>query len=236
MTDTPTDPGFRGIAFLHTTRGHAATFGSLVTEMAPEIPVRHIVAEPLLASARHAGVVTADIADQCRVQLQALADTGARVVVCTCTSLGSCFDETVTATGTHLQRIDRAVAEAACASNKPLTLVACLETTLAPTLDLLNRIAAANGQKLDLQTVVLREAWTLFEAGDHPGFLRAVAEGIRVHVPPGRVVVLTQASMAGAVRHLEDLPLTVLSSPRPGVERAVATWRQAAAQDAGADA
>jgi len=42
--------------------------------------------------------------------------------------------------------------------------------------------------------------------------------------------------MAGAVRHLEDLPLTVLASPRPGVERAVATWRQVAAADPAADA
>ena len=225
MTDHPTDPGFRGIAFLHTTRGHAATFGSLVTEMAPEIPVRHIVAEPLLASARHAGVVTPDIAAQCRVQLQSLAETGARVVVCTCTSLASCIDENDTPAGTHLQRIDRAVAEAACATNKPLTVAACLETTLAPTLDLLNRIAAANHQKLDVQTLVLREAWALFESGDHPGYLRAVADGIRANVAPGRVVILTQASMAGSVRYLDDLPLTVLSSPRPGVERAVATWR-----------
>lgn len=232
MTDTSTEPAFRGIAFLHTTRGHVATFGSLMTDLAPEIPVRHIVAEPLLASARHAGLVTGEIARECRRQLSDLTDSGARVVVCTCTSLGSCIDETEAPRGATIQRIDRAVAEAACAAGRPITVAACLETTLAPTLDLLNRVARETGRALDVETLIVSGAWDLFESGDHAGFLRAVADGVRARVSGDRVVILAQASMAGATRHLADTGLMVLTSPRPGVERAVAAWRSTAAAEA----
>lgn len=228
MIESSMEPAFRGIAFLHTARGHVATFGSLMTEVAPDIPVRHIVAEPLLASARHAGVVTSDIAAQCRTQLSELIDSGARVVVCTCTTLGSCIDETEAPSGTTIQRIDRAVVEAACASGRPVTVVACLETTLAPTLDLVNRVAQEQGRQPEVQTLIIREAWELFESGDRADYLRAVAEGIRQNVAEGRVVILAQASMAGAARLLEGSGLMVLSSPRPGIERAISVWRQTA--------
>jgi hypothetical protein len=221
--------GFRGIAFLHTTRGHIATFGSLMTELAPEIPVRHILAEPLLASSRHAGSVTPAIAEECRAQLRGLADSGARVVVCTCTTLGSCVDEAEAPAGAVLQRIDRAVTEAACTYGRPVTIAACLPTPIAPARALLDLVARQSGRTIDIDTLIIDRAWELFEGGDHANYLRAVAEGVRAGVPAERVVILAQASMAGATRLLEGSGLTVLSSPRPGVERAVATWRRVAA-------
>ena len=49
------------IAFLHTAEVHVGTFTALVTELAPGTPTAHVVDPDLLATARAAGGVDADL-------------------------------------------------------------------------------------------------------------------------------------------------------------------------------
>lgn len=243
----PAETGFGGITFLHTTPGHVATFGSLMTSLAPEIPVRHEVAEPLLAAARHSGTVPVELAERARQVIQTLSQNGARVVVCTCTSLGACVDLSqdqglhTPAEGialgqgmlnTVLQRIDRAAVVEACRrAEGRLTIAACLEVSLQPTLDLVARVSAEMGTPVKVETLLIPQAWALFESGHRRAYLQAIADQIRQSRPEGGVILLNQPSMAGAERLLESPPFTVLSSPLTGVQAAIDAWKAAVGQN-----
>jgi hypothetical protein len=242
----PAASGFGGITFLHTTPGHVATFGSLMISLAPEIPVRHEVAEPLLAAARHSGTVPLELAERVRQVIQTLSQNGARVVVCTCTSLGAFvdqpFDQGLTtpaqglalgqgALNTVLQRIDRAAVVEACrVAQGHLTIAACLEASLSPTLDLVARVSAEMGTPIKVETLLIPEAWPLFESGQRRDYLQAIADRIRHCRPDGGVILLNQASMAGAERLLENPPYKVISSPMTGVQAAIDAWKAAVSQ------
>jgi hypothetical protein len=237
------ESGFGGITFLHTAPGHVATFGTLMTSLAPEIPVRHEVAEPLLAAARHSGQVPAEVAERARQVIRDLSNNGARVVVCTCTTLGASVDQqadSIPATvasgvtlgagvfNTILQRIDRAAIVEACRLTEgPLTIAACLEASLQPTLDLIARVSAEMGKPVTVAPILIPDAWALFESGLRRAYLEAIAQRIRKERPDGGVILLNQPSMAGAERLLENPPYTVISSPMTGVRAAIEAWRTA---------
>lgn len=231
---------FGGISFLHTSHGHVATFGTLMTQLAPEIPVRHVVAEPLLAAARHADGVTPDLARRAHEAIQALAGSGARVVVCTCTTLGECVDQVMAdeqavslpglsegAQRSVLQRVDRAAVRAACEmAEDHIYVAACLKTTLAPTLGLIKEEAASLGKTVRVTPILMPEVWTLFEKGHHSAYLRKIAEKIEQAAPDGGVILLNQASMAGAAKLLSADRYLTMSSPQSGVQAAIDAWRK----------
>ncbi|BBH65883.1 hypothetical protein ACTI_25680 [Actinoplanes sp. OR16] len=75
------------IGFLHTADVHVETFQRLMSELAPEWTVRHLVDESLLADAQPAGV-TAEIAERTRKRLAELESEGADLIVCTCSTIG----------------------------------------------------------------------------------------------------------------------------------------------------
>ena len=77
------------IAFLHTAAIHIETFNALGREIAPELALTHVVREDLLAAAEKAGRVTPALDFMTQEALIALAEGGARVVVCTCSTLGA---------------------------------------------------------------------------------------------------------------------------------------------------
>ena len=59
------------------------------------------------------------------------------------------------------------------------------------------------------------------------GYAACIAAAVRQALPGPSVIVLAQASMAGAVPLLADAGVPVLSSPRLGVAAAIAALRAA---------
>ena len=208
------------IAFLHTAEVHVGTFTALVGELAPGVPTTHVVDPDLLAAARAAGGVDADLAGRLAERL-AEAAAGAAVVVCTCSTLAGPAEALGPVAGVPVLRIDRPMAEAAVTLGPRVAVVAAVDSTLGPTVDLLTGCAAAAGTPIEVSTVLVADAWAAFEAGDLTGYERRIAEAVDALAPTADVVVLAQASMAGAAALVAtDVP--VLSSPRPAVTAALA--------------
>ena len=63
-------------------------------------------------------------------------------------------------------------------------------------------------------------------AGDSAGYHAAIAAALAGQRGRGDVIVLAQASMAGAAELCADLGVPILSSPRLGVEAALAALDQ----------
>jgi hypothetical protein len=208
------------IAFLHTAAAHVSTFGALMEELAPAVASRHLVRPDLLADAR-AGITSA-LAARVRAVVESAVAEGARVVVCTCSTIGACV-EAVTGPGFTAMRIDRPMAEQAVRTGPRIAVVAALASTLEPTRALLLDAAARAGVEVTVSDVLCDSAWPRFEAGDVQGYLERVAVVLPGAATAADVIVLAQASMAGAVALCATLPVPVLSSPRLGVEAALDT-------------
>lgn len=207
------------IAFLHTAEVHIGTFTALVADLAPGTPTAHVVDPDLLAAARAAGGVDAALTARLAARL-AEAATGAAVVVCTCSTLAGPAVALGPVAGVPVLRIDRPMAEAAVALGPRVVVVAAVDSTLGPTVDLLTGCAAATRTPIEVTTRLVDGAWAAFEDGDLGGYERRIADAVDHLAPDADVVVLAQASMAGAA-DLVTTRVPVLSSPRRAVEAAL---------------
>ena len=208
------------IAFLHTGEIHVGTFDALLDQLGFSGTRTHTVREDFLDRARAEGLdaVREEIADQ----LNEL--SGADSVLCTCSTLGPVTDE-VAGQLTHVVRIDRPMMEKACRLGENVAVAVCLESTITPSVALLEQCAREAGLSVRQQVVMCDGAWSWFEKGDQEAFAGAIAGSIRSAVDeadqPPDSIVLAQATMRVAEGKLEDIGVPVLSSPMLAASRAV---------------
>ncbi|MFD3944816.1 arylsulfatase [Streptomyces sp. NPDC058579] len=205
------------LALLHTSPVHVPVFDGLRDRHHPGLDLRHVVAEQLLVRARAEApeAVAGAVRD---VLAEAVAD-GAAAVLCTCSTLGGVAERHAAELGVPVLRVDRPMAAEAVRADR-IVVVAAVESTLAPTLDLLRD--EAGDRTPSITTLLVDGAWDRFLACDHDGYLDAVAATVdRVDPTDGGVIVLAQASMTDAADRTTT-PLPVLSSPRLGLAAAAA--------------
>jgi hypothetical protein len=208
------------LVLLHTAPSNVTTFAHLLAEIDPTIPAKHVLDESLLQEARISGI-TPELEQ--RIQQRLIDETGENtaVVLCTCSTIGGSAERSHAANGRGVIRVDRPMAEAAVAMGSRVIVAAALQSTLAPTSDLLQEVAAEQGRAITIRPLLIEGAWQRFEAGDQAGYWQVVADRLRRDALDADVIVLAQASMAGAAALLLDHPLPILSSPRMGLEAAV---------------
>src|SRR5689334_13127296 len=125
------------LAFLHTAAVHVPTFTRLTQQVDSNILIRHDVREDLFARALADGYVTDAIAKEVQAVVKQLVTEGARVVVCTCSTLGNAAEQTPGVAGVPVLRIDRPMAEHAARRGRPVLVVAATSTAMATALILL---------------------------------------------------------------------------------------------------
>jgi hypothetical protein len=206
------------VTFLHTSAAHIETFEHLVKALAPGVRTNHVVAEDLLADAQVVGAGDASLVVRIQKAMIDAAGSGAPLVVCTCSTIGEAAERTPTNGRFQALRIDRAMAERAVRSGPDILVVAALDSTLLPTIDLIREAAVALRRDIAVRHLVVADAWRHFIRGDREAYVRAVVEAIRREPVAADVVVLAQASMALAAERLQDLGVEVLSSPALGVK------------------
>ncbi|MET9897189.1 aspartate/glutamate racemase family protein [Streptomyces sp. NPDC006446] len=214
MTGAPHRPRSGPLALLHTSPTHVPVFDALRDEAHQGLELRHLVAEELLARARREGPEA--VADDVRALLGRAVADGARVVLCTCSTIGAVAERADA--GVPVLRVDRPMAAAAVAAGPRVVVLATVASTLEPTVALIEEEARSAGRPVDVRTALVEDAWALFDAGDVDGCARAVADAADA-VTDADVIVLAQASMTPAQR-LTVTSVPVLSSPRPGLAAA----------------
>jgi hypothetical protein len=210
------------LGFLHGGAIHVETFEQLVQAAQPSVSTQHVVREDLLASAVKAGTVTPRIATAVQAEIRALIQNGARVVVCTCSTLGSSAEATPTNDRATVLRIDRPLAERLVASGHPILVVAALPSAMTNAIALLRSVPREPRTELNLRELPCNDAWPHFLAGDLDGYAQRVADLIDQHAKPGENVMLAQASMASAVPLTRRRDIQVSASPSLGVQAALA--------------
>ncbi len=224
MPDSKTPaPKHQHIAFLHTSPVHVEPFERLVRAVDSTLQVDHVVAEDLLADARRLGLNDPGLIQRVHSTILKAGSTGASLVVCTCSTIGSLAERAPTEGQFGTVRIDRAMADQAVKRGPNILLVAALESTIDPTTRLIQESAMTVGAPINIRTLWVADAWQHFEKNDHHRYLLAIARAVELELmarDTGEVnlVVLAQASMAPADKLLEHLGVEVLSSPKLGIQ------------------
>ncbi len=203
----------RVLALLHTSPAHVPVFDALRDEDHQGLELRHFVDEELLARARREGPEA--VTDAVRDALEEAVAVGARAVLCTCSTIGAVAESAGADVGVPVLRGDRPMAAAAVAAGPRVVVAATLESTLEPTVALVEEESRRIGRPAEVRTLLVDGAWARFEAGDTEGCARLVAEAVDA-VIDADAIVLAQGSMAPA-QHLTTTAVPVLSSPRPGL-------------------
>lgn len=213
------------LTLFHTAAANEAMFATLLQEIAPDIPTQHIVDESILPSVRATGLTDRIHQQVTDIILRAI-QGGSEVVLCTCSTIGGCAEDAQQFTEKSVQRVDRAMAGKAVNIGSRVIVAATLASTLQPTCELVQDAATKAGKSINIIEVFCSTAWSKFEVGDREGYFADIADALRKVATKGDVIVLAQASMAGATALCGDLPIPVLSSPRLGLEAAVQTYRE----------
>jgi len=209
------------VGFLHTSDVHVGTFRALLAKHAPQLGAIDAVDQTLLDDARARGVDD-DIRQRLETRLRSLREQGAAVVLCTCSTLSGVAERLTESVGVPVIRVDRPMAERAAGIGGRIAVVVAVPSTLAPTRELLAECIARSPRDSTLIESPCVDAWTLFEAGDTEGYLDLIAAHARQTADHADVILLAQASMAGAADQLTDLPIPVLTSPSTAVQHAAA--------------
>jgi hypothetical protein len=206
------------LTLFHTAASNVDVFDALLKQMAPDVQVKHIVDEAVLREAVAAGAVTPNLAQHVNAQMADVTRDGG-IVLCTCSTIGGLAE----ATGPNVLRVDRPMAEKAVSIGNRIAIAATLKSTLVPTRELIEKVSAEMNKPVQISEWFLESAWPFMERGDKAGYFAEIARVVenKLQLEPVDVVVLAQASMAGAEPLCAHLGTPVFSSPRLGLEAAL---------------
>ena len=212
------------VGLLHTVPTLAATFDGLLAPHRPDLRRIHVVDGWLLATARREGVTDA-VRSGVGKHVRHLAAAGADAVLVTCSSIGEAAEAAAALVAVPVVRVDSAMADeaVAIAANGAgrIAVLATLESTLGPTGRLVERAAGRAGETLAVSAEVVAGAAEAADAGERSAVDALVAAAVGRAAASADVIVLAQASMAGAAEAAAvDVP--VLASPAGGVRTLLA--------------
>lgn len=215
----------RTVFIIHTNRLAGGDLTRLFNEMAPEVTVRNIIDDSMLAEVLSAGGVTPGVLRRwCGYAVLAEA-SGADLIFSQCSSVGDAADTARAMVRIPIVKIDERMAEVACQRGSRIAVVATAATTLGPTSRLLSSTAERLGKKITLVEELRADAFERMLAGDRKGHNELLIETIRNLYRRVDVVVCAQGSMLALKPDLGETPIPVLMSPPIGVAHAVEVLR-----------
>nr|WP_314845465.1 aspartate/glutamate racemase family protein [uncultured Microbacterium sp.] len=205
------------IAFLHTGAVVIPPVAELVGRLIPDATTVNYLDDKIVADLGDPER-GASVEDRLEGLVRAAQSAGADAVMLTCSSISGFAQGLEERVGLPVLRIDEAMADQAVATGSRIAVIATLPTTLAPTMALIAERAALASAEPEIVSEVVDGAFAAVASGDRATHDRLVAEAIERLAGRSDVVVLAQASMAGAAAAVSvDVP--VLTSLEPGITR-----------------
>lgn len=199
------------IGVIHTTPATLQSTEALIKRLIDGAEVMNILDDTILK----------DMAAQNRVDLvrerwinyaEILEKMGAHAVLSACSTVGPFAEEADTMLKIPVVRIDDAMAQKAAETGGNITVLATFKPTLGPTTDLIKR----KNPNAQIKTVLIDEAYKELALGNVEKHNQLIADTVKAELENADVIVLAQASMAGA---LEEKSEKILTSPEMGIMR-----------------
>ena len=205
---------------IHTSSTLIEPFKKLCDELLPNVEVLNIADDSLIRDVIAEGTVSDAVSQRLRGHLQSADSGGADLIMVTCSSIGGAAEASQSSVSAPVLRVDQAMADQAVATGKRIGVIATLPTTLAPTVDLIQRRAQVAGKSIEVNAKLCDGAFGELMSGNASEHDRMVREALDDLMQSVDVIVLAQASMARVVAQLPDDPTRkpILSSPRLAIE------------------
>jgi Asp/Glu/hydantoin racemase len=207
------------IGILHTTTATVDLLKGLAREILPAFTLLHYVDETILpqVAADHGSLTNVIV--RLKRHAECAQEMGADAILNACSSVGAGVALIRASVTIPVVRIDDAMAEDAVQRGEVVGVAATLETTLLPTVRLLEEKAAEAGRVVRIETALVGEAFTRLSMGDLEGHDNLLAAGLQELLNKADVIALAQASMARVLTSFtEDTQQKFLTSPRLGIQ------------------
>jgi len=219
--ETAAGGGARTIAAVYTGRGLDEQVAAAARDILPGVRLTSIIDDSIIFDINSGGGLTPETVRRMLRYYANAADSGASVILNTCSSVGEVVALGQPTVPVPIIRIDEPMAAEAVARFDRVGVLATLPSTLHPTRRLLTEKAAAGNRAVRITAVVAEGAYAALAAGDGATHDRLVTEAV------GRLgrevdgIVLAQASMARIANRLtESARVPVLTSLRSGLAAA----------------
>lgn len=207
------------VAIFHTAPATLASMQALAAKIMPDVEVMHIVEDSMIKEVMKNGGLTASISARIAAYVSAAEKAGCQIFMTACSSIGEAVESCRFLTDMTVTRIDDAMAAEAVSKGKKIAVLATVETTLKPTVNLIVRKASEKSVTIDLQQYLMPDAFTALLAGDNAKHDEIVRAALKKAAVDSDVIVLAQASMASVLEGLEGISVPVLTSPERGMKR-----------------
>ncbi|MET0332502.1 MAG: aspartate/glutamate racemase family protein [Dyella sp.] len=214
------------LVIVHTGPVTIQPLAALAPELLPGVRIVNLVDDSLLKDTMAAGHVTPAVTRRLAQYMLIGQDMGATMILNACSSVGEAADAARPLLGVPLIKIDTAMAERAVASGARIGVAATVQTTLDPTVRLIEKVAADAGKAIKVSRKLCEGAFDALLAGDtarHDAIVSASLVELAAEVD---IIVLAQVSMGRVADGLGDrISVPVLTSPRLGMERVAEAMR-----------
>jgi Asp/Glu/hydantoin racemase len=209
------------LAFVHTSCVLVPLFAKLAREIIPDVEVFHSTDESLIRNTIEAHGLTKPVIRRLVNVIGSAHEGSGGAVMVTCSSIGPGVDVARMLFDFPILRVDEPMAELAVEKGRRVGVAATLQTTLDPTIALIEQTALRAGRKVEIVPSLAEGAFEAVIAGNterHDALLVESLTALRRKVD---VVVLAQASMARVIPMLRmNGGPQILSSPELAVRRA----------------
>jgi Asp/Glu/hydantoin racemase len=203
------------IAVMYTSFGPLVNyFHGILSETLKGWEIIRIADESLIRDVMRTGAPDDNIRSRAFAHIQSAVEAGAQTVVIACSSVGEVAEEARERFPVPIVRIDDAMAARAVQTGSRIGVIASLETTIGPTVRLVQKAAAAAGKDAVIVSRVAKGAYEALGAGQselHDELIAGCAREIEAEVD---VILLAQGSMARLEEPLgRQVAVPVLASP-----------------------
>ncbi len=206
------------IVLVHTVKPLIEVFDRLGEELIPGAEILHVLDEPLLAQVRQHGKLTQEDIGGLQSHVRVAERIAAHGVLVTCSTLSPAVD--FIRASIPVLKIDEAMLKQAVAFGRRIVVVATAQSTLEPTKTRLTAEASRIGNGIELQMVLVDQAFEALMHGDAAAHDRLVKEAILQWMSQVDVIVLAQASMARVCDVIPESErrVPILTSPHTAMQ------------------
>ena len=195
------------IAFVHTGYGGglAPQLEAVMAETLGECRFYHIGESRVFPDIMERGRLTPDIEARVMPMFEQTQNTGADIVICSCSSIGEITERAAERyTEVPIIRIDLPAAQYVVNRFDAISLMASVETTLTPSVSLVKRLAAEAGRNIHVESEVADGALALMFQGKLEEYETRIFETAKSLASRCDVILLAQASLGPMRARLEE--------------------------------
>jgi aspartate/glutamate racemase len=208
------------LVIIHTGPVTVQPLNALAPDLLPGVRVVNLVDDSLLKDTMAAGMVTPAVTRRLTQYMMIAQDMGADLILNACSSVREAADVGAKLVSVPVTKIDTAMARHAVGSASRIGVAATVQTTLDPTVRLIEQTARDSGKSVTVTRQLCEGAFAALLAGNGAGHDEIVSRNLIELAQHVDLIVLAQVSMGRVADSLGDqVSVPVLTSPRLGMEQ-----------------